>query len=72
MKKGIITICARGESKGVPGKNIKIIGGKPLIYFSMKIAEKLKETLDVDIFLSTDSLDIKENVKAFGILNIKT
>ena len=27
----IITICARGGSAGVPGKNIRVLCGKPLI-----------------------------------------
>ena len=27
----LITICARGGSKGIPGKNIKMLNGKPLI-----------------------------------------
>ena len=30
-------IIARGGSKGVPGKNIKLLAGKPLISYSIKI-----------------------------------
>ena len=34
-------IFARGGSKGVPGKNIKEICGKPLIYYSIEIAKNI-------------------------------
>ena len=35
-------IFARGGSKGVPGKNIKEICGKPLIAYSIEIAKEIK------------------------------
>lgn len=69
----LITICARGGSKGIPGKNIKLLGGKPLIYYTLKLAEKFaaqhKETV---IYLSTDSKEIKEEVRAlnFPLVNL--
>lgn len=59
----LITICARGGSKGIPGKNIKEIGGKPLIYYSLKTASKFKDKYHADIILSTDSDSIKDTVK---------
>lgn len=34
----VCTICARGGSKGVPGKNIRPLGGKPLIAHSVEQA----------------------------------
>lgn len=34
----VCTICARGGSKGVPGKNIRMLGGKPLIAHSVERA----------------------------------
>lgn len=34
--KVIAIIPARGGSKGVPRKNIKLLCGKPLIYYSIK------------------------------------
>lgn len=57
----LITICARGGSKGVPGKNIKEISGKPLIAYSIMIANKFASTYDgeVKIALSTDSEEIR-------------
>ena len=39
MENILVTICARGGSKGIPGKNIKNLNGNPLIYYSLKIAE---------------------------------
>jgi len=30
----LVIIPARGGSKGIPGKNIKLLGGKPLIYYA--------------------------------------
>ena len=35
-------IFARGGSKGLPGKNIKIFSGKPLIAWSIQQAKQVK------------------------------
>tara|TARA_B100000780_G_C21000415_1_gene400278 strand:- start:95 stop:835 length:741 start_codon:yes stop_codon:yes gene_type:complete len=45
-------IFARGGSKGLPGKNVKILNGKPLIEYSIDIAKGTSE-ID-DVFVSTD------------------
>jgi CMP-N-acetylneuraminic acid synthetase len=42
----LITICARGGSKGIPGKNIKPIKGIPLIAYSIRTAKKFAEHLE--------------------------
>ena len=59
----LVTICARGGSKGIPGKNVKIINGKPLIGYSIDCAKNFQKNLagkaDVDIELSTDSENIR-------------
>ena len=34
-------IFARGGSKGIKNKNIKLFNGKPLIYYSIKMAKKI-------------------------------
>ncbi len=63
--KTLCTLCARGGSKGVENKNIKIIAGKPLIQFSY---EQAKEIPEIDqIVLSTDSELIKEECSSFGL-----
>ena len=57
--KVLITICARGGSKGIPGKNIRPLNGKPLIGYSIDCARKFKEKHpETDIVLSTDSEEI--------------
>ena len=67
----LITICARGGSKGIPGKNVKIINGKPLIGYSIDCAKKFQKNLqgkaDVDIELSTDSEHIREVALECGL-----
>lgn len=64
----LITICARGGSKGVPGKNIKEIAGKPLIAYSIEQAEKFAARHDADIALSTDSEEIRTVAAEFGLV----
>lgn len=59
---GVIT--ARGGSKGVPGKNIKEIGGKPLIVYSIEVGSKSK--LITDLIVSTDDEEIAEVAKKWG------
>lgn len=58
-------IPARGGSKGIPGKNIKLLGGRPLIQYSIDVA---REVADVeDICVSTDSEQIAEVARTCGI-----
>ncbi len=57
-------IPARGGSKGLLGKNIKNIAGKPLIAWSIEQALASKE-ID-EVFVSTDSQDIAEISKMYG------
>jgi len=52
----VALICARGGSKGIPNKNIKLLGGKPLIVRSINQAKELKEINRV--IVSTDSKEI--------------
>lgn len=64
----LITICARGGSKGLPGKNIKPIDGKPLIAFTIKHALNFQEAHQhVDILLSTDSIEIQKIAEQSGL-----
>ena len=57
-------ITARGGSKGIPGKNIKFLGGKPLIAYSIESAKKSK--LITHCIVSTDSEEIATIAKAHG------
>jgi len=52
----LCTICARGGSKGIKNKNIKLLNGKPLITYTIEQAKKSK--LFDHIVISTDSDDI--------------
>jgi CMP-N-acetylneuraminic acid synthetase len=45
-------IPARGGSKGVPGKNMRLLNGKPLLFYSFNWAKEI-DIFD-DIFISTD------------------
>jgi len=54
----LIVICARGGSKGIPGKNIKLLNGKPLIYYTIQTAKKFQRLYDTDICISSDSDEI--------------
>jgi len=49
-------IFARGNSKGVPGKNIRNLAGKPLLAYSIIMAQNIDEISRV--FVSTDNQDI--------------
>lgn len=60
----VCTICARGGSKGVPGKNIRELAGKPLIAWSI---EQAHETNLFDVIaVSSDSDEILETAKKYG------
>ena len=49
----LAVIPARAGSKGIPNKNIRIIGGRPLIYYSIKNA--IASQYITDVIVSTDS-----------------
>ena len=57
-------INARGGSKGVPRKNIKLLGGKPLISWSIKAG--LKSKYINKLVVSTDDSEIAEVSRSFG------
>ena len=64
----LITICARGGSKGIPDKNIKEINGVPLIAYSILLAKQFQNTYKADIGLSTDSEKYKEVAAQYGLI----
>ena len=57
-------IFARKGSKGVPGKNIKLFHGKPLIAWAIEQAQKAKKINRV--IVSTDSKEISEIALSYG------
>jgi N-acylneuraminate cytidylyltransferase/CMP-N,N'-diacetyllegionaminic acid synthase len=60
----LATICCRGGSKGVPGKNIRPLNGIPLIAHTIKSALACK--LIDDLIISTDSEEIATIAKQYG------
>ena len=63
--KCLYLIPARGGSKGIPKKNIKLFNGKPLIHYSIEFAKKLTDSKDICV--STDSEEIKKVAEQTGI-----
>lgn len=60
----LVLITARGGSKGVPGKNIRLLGNKPLIAWTIEAA---KRSVYVDrVMVSTDSEEIGRCAVAAG------
>jgi len=57
-------IFARGDSKGLPNKNIKIFNGKPLIAWSIEHAKSIDRINR--IIVSTDSIEIAKIAREFG------
>lgn len=64
MQKITAIITARGGSKGVPRKNIRMVNGLPLIVYSINAALNCR-SID-DCFVSTEDKEIKEISLAFG------
>lgn len=60
----ICTICARGGSTGVPGKNIRPLLGKPLIAWS--IEQALACPFIDEVYVSSDSEAIADVARQFG------
>lgn len=58
-------IPARGGSKGVPGKNIKLLNGKPLLGYTVEIA--LQSQYLTEVVVSTEDEQIREVAKNLGI-----
>jgi len=60
----LATICARGGSKGVRGKNVRVLHGKPLVQYTLECVERCTK---VDRFVvSTDSDEIAAVVRGLG------
>jgi len=60
----LFVIPARGGSKGIPKKNIKLLDGKPLIVYALEVARKF--TSDENICISTDDEEIISVVESYG------
>lgn len=67
MSNILLTICARGGSKGIPGKNIKPVGQHPLLWYTAMIAKRFADKHGAEIVVSTDSEEIKEVARQSGL-----
>jgi len=65
MNNILVIIPARGGSKGIPGKNIKELNGKPLICYSIDAARSI--TNDENICVTTDDDSIIDVVEKYGL-----
>jgi N,N'-diacetyl-8-epilegionaminate cytidylyltransferase len=62
--KYVALICARGGSKGVPGKNIRLLAGRPLIGWAIQAVKQVSQLSR--IIVSTDSEEIARIAKEQG------
>ncbi len=63
--KMLAIIPARGGSKGVPRKNIRMVGGKPLIAYSIEAALAAGDVFH-RVIVSTDDAEIAEIAQSYG------
>ena len=61
----LAVIPARAMSKGIPNKNIRIIGGHPLIFYAVRNAKNSKYI--TDIIVTTDSSNVKIIAEQMGV-----
>ena len=66
MTKPLFIIPARGGSKGIPRKNIKLLAGKPLIAYSIEAA-RAAGGCEENILLSSEDAEILEAGRGCGI-----
>ena len=65
MSETLVVITARGGSKGIPYKNIKLLGGKPLIQYSIDLAREIAN--DELICVTTDDQKIIEVCESLNL-----
>lgn len=66
-EKILVSICARGGSKGLKNKNILNLCGRPLITYTISIAKSVKRIFNSDIGISSDNKDIIDIAKKNGL-----
>ena len=67
-KKMLAVIIARGGSKGIPAKNIALVNGLPLIYWTIQAA--LNSTYIDKVIVSSDNATIINTARNLGCVNI--
>lgn len=70
MKPDVVAfIPVRGGSKSIPNKNIHPLGGRPLVYWTLDAAVNC-DAIDL-VYVSTDSLLIRDTVERYGSNKVK-
>lgn len=67
----LFTICGRAGSKGFKNKNLKIMAGKPLAFYTLSVIElyiKAHPEHEVMVALNTDSKELAELIKSQSIV----
>lgn len=60
----LVVIPARGGSKGIPRKNLRLLGGQPLLYYCINNA--LNSNYALDVFVSSEDDEILNVAQKFG------
>lgn len=71
----LFTICGRAGSKGIKNKNLRMFCGKRLVYFSVSVIDlfiKEHPEMNADIVVNSDSTELLNIVKSYGMRNIDT
>lgn len=61
----LAVIPARGGSKGIPRKNVRLLAGKPLLYYSTRTARHISAITDVAV--TTDSVEIADMAQSYEV-----
>ncbi|MCR4743946.1 MAG: UDP-2,4-diacetamido-2,4,6-trideoxy-beta-L-altropyranose hydrolase [Lachnospiraceae bacterium] len=62
----LVVIPARGGSKRIPRKNVRLMCGKPLILYSVEHAMALSKKYDADVAVSTDDEELAAIIEDSG------
>jgi N-acylneuraminate cytidylyltransferase len=65
IDKYLVVIPARGGSKGIPRKNIKLLNGKPLIHYTIEAAQSIFDSSRICV--STEDFEINTVAKQTGL-----
>ena len=68
-KRCICVVPARKGSKGISGKNLKLFNGKPLLYWTLKVAKE--SNLFEKIIVTSDWCEVKKFVKKLNWKNVE-
>lgn len=71
MSNIVFTICGRAGSKGFKNKNVQLLKGKPLVYYTLAAIALYKEEYKEDsvtVLLNTDSEELIKQVRSQSVL----